>query len=90
MGKDEQTSTKIRGNPGALKDSEEARQTERSRDGVREASEGEPRGGRGCRGEGASAGRESQERHVPFLRSPPKNRVSYTLGHRLLFRWKSL
>lgn len=47
MGKDEQTTTKIRGNPGALKDSEEARQTERSRDGVREASEGEPRGGAG-------------------------------------------
>lgn len=57
MGKDEQTSTKIRGNPGALKDSEEARQTERSRDGVREASEGEPRGERGCRGEGAGVSR---------------------------------
>lgn len=28
MGKDEQTTTKIRGNPGALKDSEEARQVE--------------------------------------------------------------
>lgn len=70
MGKDEQTTTKIRGNPGALKDSEEARQTERSRDGVREASEGEPREGAGVSRGGSLGGEGESGKTCTLFKKP--------------------